>query len=330
MANMACTLFRLTVPEAWRHHPTPPARWGCKTRMACAGAPNRPANFVLWPLPMRPSWPTGLATARPAPSCGRGASIRHPEPVEPCRFAVRRDALLPTDGHARAVAVGRTWPPQRSATRQPRAGRRGGRCPGPLLPGMPNLHSHAFQRAFAGLTEYRGHAGGTRQLLELAQPHVPLCRRASRPISWRPLPPGCTWRCWRRATPRSANSTTCTTTRMASPMPTMPRCRIACCVRRTCGHRHDAAARAVPDQRLWRQATARRANARFIRSTDNMLSLLERLRPPHKRKGLFWAWLRIRCARCRPTPGEAVQGITALECAGAHPHPHRRADAGGG
>ena len=23
------------------------------------------------------------------------------------------------------------------------------------LPGMPNLHSHAFQRAFAGLTEYR-------------------------------------------------------------------------------------------------------------------------------------------------------------------------------
>ena len=26
---------------------------------------------------------------------------------------------------------------------------------GPLLPGLPNLHSHAFQRAFAGLSEYR-------------------------------------------------------------------------------------------------------------------------------------------------------------------------------
>jgi formimidoylglutamate deiminase len=26
---------------------------------------------------------------------------------------------------------------------------------GPLMPGMPNLHSHAFQRAMAGLTEYR-------------------------------------------------------------------------------------------------------------------------------------------------------------------------------
>jgi formimidoylglutamate deiminase len=32
------------------------------------------------------------------------------------------------------------------------------RAAGPVLPGMPNLHSHAFQRAFAGLTEYRGAA----------------------------------------------------------------------------------------------------------------------------------------------------------------------------
>jgi len=30
------------------------------------------------------------------------------------------------------------------------------RATGPVMPGMPNLHSHAFQRAFAGLTEYRG------------------------------------------------------------------------------------------------------------------------------------------------------------------------------
>lgn len=33
-----------------------------------------------------------------------------------------------------------------------------GRAAGPLLPGMPNLHSHAFQRAMGGLTEYRGAA----------------------------------------------------------------------------------------------------------------------------------------------------------------------------
>jgi formimidoylglutamate deiminase len=32
------------------------------------------------------------------------------------------------------------------------------RAAGPLLPGLPNLHSHAFQRAFAGLTEYRAEA----------------------------------------------------------------------------------------------------------------------------------------------------------------------------
>jgi len=30
---------------------------------------------------------------------------------------------------------------------------------GPVVPGMPNLHSHAFQRAFAGLTEFRAAAG---------------------------------------------------------------------------------------------------------------------------------------------------------------------------
>ncbi|WP_280156659.1 formimidoylglutamate deiminase [Piscinibacter sp. XHJ-5] len=33
------------------------------------------------------------------------------------------------------------------------------RADGPVIPGMPNLHSHAFQRAFAGLTEYRGEGG---------------------------------------------------------------------------------------------------------------------------------------------------------------------------
>jgi formimidoylglutamate deiminase len=35
------------------------------------------------------------------------------------------------------------------------------RAKGPVLPGMPNLHSHAFQRAMAGLTEYRASAADT-------------------------------------------------------------------------------------------------------------------------------------------------------------------------
>jgi formimidoylglutamate deiminase len=33
------------------------------------------------------------------------------------------------------------------------------RAAGQVIPGMPNLHSHAFQRAFAGLAEYRGDGG---------------------------------------------------------------------------------------------------------------------------------------------------------------------------
>jgi len=35
------------------------------------------------------------------------------------------------------------------------------RAAGPIMPGMPNLHSHAFQRAMAGLAEYRGEGRDT-------------------------------------------------------------------------------------------------------------------------------------------------------------------------
>ena len=56
-----------------------------------------------------------------------------------------RDVLLAWDdaGALTTVSVGVAAP-----TDAPRAN-------GPLIPGMPNLHSHAFQRAFAGLSEYR-------------------------------------------------------------------------------------------------------------------------------------------------------------------------------
>ncbi len=57
-----------------------------------------------------------------------------------------RNVLLRWDesGRLHAVQAG-AEPPQGVA-----------HAPGPLLPAMPNLHSHAFQRAFAGLTEFRG------------------------------------------------------------------------------------------------------------------------------------------------------------------------------
>ena len=68
------------------------------------------------------------------------------------------DALLPT-GWARDVviewdAAGRiTWVRPHSGWSQTSGV---ARAAGPVLPGMPNLHSHAFQRAFAGLAEFRG------------------------------------------------------------------------------------------------------------------------------------------------------------------------------
>ncbi|MFT3717512.1 formimidoylglutamate deiminase [Pseudorhodoferax sp.] len=66
------------------------------------------------------------------------------------------DALLPT-GWARDVllrwdAAGTLVQVQPGAARPQDAAQ----AEGPVLPGLPNLHSHAFQRGMAGLTEYRG------------------------------------------------------------------------------------------------------------------------------------------------------------------------------
>ncbi|MGV8805420.1 MAG: formimidoylglutamate deiminase [Polaromonas sp.] len=68
-------------------------------------------------------------------------------------------ALLPT-GWAKNVLL--TWNDQGQLTQikpdtlTPPQGT--AKTTGPLIPGTPNLHSHAFQRALAGLTEYRGEA----------------------------------------------------------------------------------------------------------------------------------------------------------------------------
>jgi formimidoylglutamate deiminase len=60
----------------------------------------------------------------------------------------RRDVLLEWDQAGVLTAV--------TPDAQPSAGV--ARARGPILPGMPNLHSHAFQRAMAGLAEYRAQA----------------------------------------------------------------------------------------------------------------------------------------------------------------------------
>ena len=67
-------------------------------------------------------------------------------------------ALLPS-GWARDVLL--SWNDQgliTGVTAQTACPEGVARTAGPVMPGMPNLHSHAFQRAFAGLTEYRGAA----------------------------------------------------------------------------------------------------------------------------------------------------------------------------
>ncbi|MGE8317237.1 MAG: formimidoylglutamate deiminase [Comamonas sp.] len=68
------------------------------------------------------------------------------------------DALLP-GGWARNVEL--RWDASGQLTQvQPDAAPSPGtpRATGPVLPGMPNVHSHAFQRGFAGLSEFRGQA----------------------------------------------------------------------------------------------------------------------------------------------------------------------------
>jgi formimidoylglutamate deiminase len=63
-----------------------------------------------------------------------------------------RDALLP-QGWARDVVIC----VDDGDITEVKANSSGGETlPGPVLPGMANLHSHAFQRAMAGLTEMRG------------------------------------------------------------------------------------------------------------------------------------------------------------------------------
>ena len=60
----------------------------------------------------------------------------------------RRDVLLEWDDAGVLVAVTPDSPALRDVAR----------AAGPVMPGMPNLHSHAFQRAMAGLAEYRANA----------------------------------------------------------------------------------------------------------------------------------------------------------------------------
>ncbi len=84
---------------------------------------------------------------------------RSPQGACVSRTLFASDALLP-GGWARDVLL--SWDDAGRLTHVQRGARPDAQVPlalGPVLPGMPNLHSHAFQRAFAGLTEYRSRSG---------------------------------------------------------------------------------------------------------------------------------------------------------------------------
>ncbi len=69
-----------------------------------------------------------------------------------------RQALLP-DGWAANVRIETTTEGDIASITAGANADGAAQAAGPVIPGMPNLHSHAFQRAMAGLTEQAGKAG---------------------------------------------------------------------------------------------------------------------------------------------------------------------------
>lgn len=185
---------------------------------------------------------------------------------------------------------------------------------GPVLPGMPNLHSHAFQRAFAGLTEYRAPSpDGSHDSF----------------WSWRDL-------MYRFATRIAPESLEAIATWLYIEM-------LEAGYTAVCEFHylhHDGDGRPYADDATLSLALLRAAQragigitllpvlyqcsgfggqpprdsqARFIRSTDNMLALLERLLPAVQRVG---GVLGLAPHSLRAVPPDslqaAVQGVTAL------------------
>jgi hypothetical protein len=225
--------------------------------MACTPCSWRCAGAPTWTKRRRYRWHAARA-AEVTPllrawcrRCATGG--RHDEP-SPLLWAPR--AWLPAGWRERCCCK-----PMPMATGGPGHTRRTTprRCatvlPGPVLPGLVDAHSHAFQRAFAGLAERLVGAQTT------SGPGATACtawRCASRPTQLRAVATSCMANCCKAATPRSASSTTCTT------RPTAALCRPAGHEpgrwRRgaRCRHRPDAAAGAVRTRRLHPAGAARR------------------------------------------------------------------------
>ena len=220
------------------------------------------------------------------------------------------DALLPT-GWARNVHI--AWDGAGRITAvTPNAQRPEGAAiaPGPVIPGMPNLHSHAFQRAFAGLTEYRGESQDSfwswRKLMyRFAERITPASLEAI--ATWlyvEMLEAGYTSVCEFHYVHHDQDGTPYADDAMLS----LALLRAA--------QRAGIGITLLPVlyQTSGFGARPPRADqARFIRSTDNMLSLLEQLAPIARSQG---GVLGLAPHSLRAVPPDslaaAVQGLTAL------------------
>ena len=198
-------------------------------------------------------------------------------------------------------------------------------------PGDPRHAQPAFARLPARLCGADGIPGpGGGQLLELAQPHVPLCpahhariagghchlalhRDAGGGLHQRVRVP--------LRAPRHRWAALCRRRHLVAGL-------AACGAHR--GHRHHAAARAVPDQRLWRQATPGGPGPLYPQHRQHALIIGAPCARCTSARGCFGPGAALVARRAAGQPGRCCAGPHSAEPPGAHPHPHCRADAGGG
>ncbi len=170
---------------------------------------------------------------------------------------------------------------------------------GPVIPGMPNLHSHAFQRAMAGLTEYRAGAADSfwswRDLMYRFAARITPHHLAG------VLRIGYTLRCSSRAIRRSANSTMCTThptQRYENPAEMAERVVDAA---QRAGIGHDDVARALSiTAASGGKPRAPGSSALLTRRTPCSKCWMRLKHGGRKTRHCGTALLRTHCGRCRP------------------------------
>src|SRR5262245_44672305 len=131
----------------FRASPSPSTRCAARSRK-CGRRSRRPRRRGLLHTARRPTWWRGWRSTR------RHHAYRY-HSVMTSFFAA--DALLP-EGWAKNVRIEIDSSGNFSSIQKNSDSKGAQSLSGPALPGMANLHSHAFQRAMAGLAEIRSKA----------------------------------------------------------------------------------------------------------------------------------------------------------------------------